>query len=343
MEYINDININEAVIHVLDKNADAPILNEYTLELNEDTYVYIYKHVNRIINDNDLRYAKFNEGKNLVKETSQQFLRGEDSNIIQMSQDIAKALFRAMKINQNTPSGDLIIASITTDQGPMIAILKMDYVKSFTHEIQFIDKKIGINLTSQGAGLPNGKIIKAAFIKPIHEGEIYNLYVLDRQRPTKDDEIGANYFIQTFLDAHVVTNERDSTKNFMKYTEDYVRKNITDNADKAEEIRTAVKDKLKDRDSFSIDEIAQECFKENPEEKQAFATNLKMKLGADKVAVDERYVDKKLKRVRLNIDRHIDLYIDIETYKDKNKFQVVRNGDGSINLVIRNVINYIEK
>ena len=30
-----------------------------------------------------------------------------------------------------------------TDQGPMIAILKLDYVKNFTHEIQFIDKKIG--------------------------------------------------------------------------------------------------------------------------------------------------------------------------------------------------------
>ena len=54
-------------------------------------------------------------------------------------------------------------------------------------------------------------------------------------------------------------------------------------------------------------------------------------------------VDKKLKRVRLNIDKQIDLYINEETYHDQQKFEVVRNGDGSINLIIKNVINYIEK
>ena len=36
MEYINDINIQEAVIHILDSTGDEPILNEYNLELNED-------------------------------------------------------------------------------------------------------------------------------------------------------------------------------------------------------------------------------------------------------------------------------------------------------------------
>jgi len=29
MEYVNDINIIEAVIHILDSNSDEPILNEY--------------------------------------------------------------------------------------------------------------------------------------------------------------------------------------------------------------------------------------------------------------------------------------------------------------------------
>jgi len=28
MEYINEININEAIIHILDNNSDEPVLNE---------------------------------------------------------------------------------------------------------------------------------------------------------------------------------------------------------------------------------------------------------------------------------------------------------------------------
>ena len=36
MEYINDININEAVIHILDSKAEEPVLNEYSIDLDED-------------------------------------------------------------------------------------------------------------------------------------------------------------------------------------------------------------------------------------------------------------------------------------------------------------------
>ncbi|MCB8599923.1 nucleoid-associated protein, partial [Blautia sp. DFI.9.9] len=47
MEYINDININEAIIHILDSNADEPVLNEYNLDLDEDIYKFLYKHIEK--------------------------------------------------------------------------------------------------------------------------------------------------------------------------------------------------------------------------------------------------------------------------------------------------------
>lgn len=47
MEYINDININEAVIHILDSNGGEPILNEYPLNLNEDIYKFVFKHIEK--------------------------------------------------------------------------------------------------------------------------------------------------------------------------------------------------------------------------------------------------------------------------------------------------------
>ena len=55
------------------------------------------------------------------------------------------------------------------------------------------------------------------------------------------------------------------------------------------------------------------------------------------------WVEKKLKRIRLKIDKEIDLYIDEEAYHDPTKFEIQRNGDGSINMIIKHVINYIEK
>jgi hypothetical protein len=89
--------------------------------------------------------------------------------------------------------------------------------------------------------------------------------------------------------------------------------------------------------------VAEDIFQENTEEKESFAREIKMQCNAEEIPLDKVYIDKKLKRVRLNIDKEIDLYINADAYKDKSKFEVVRNGDGTINLVVKNVISYIEK
>lgn len=345
MEYINDININEAVIHILDGNSNEPVLNEYRLELNEDVYKFLYKHIEKCLKDDELKYAKFNPERNIVKDVVQDYLNGADNDLIELSKELARQLFIIIQTNENIPSADLIVASIITDQGPMIAILKMDYVNNFTHEIQFIDKKIGVSLVKQNAGLPGSgqKVQKAAFIKPIRDGEIYNIMVLDKQKASKKDEYIANYFINTFLGAGIITNERDMTKTFVKATESWTRKNVTDNAEKAEEIRTAIKDKLDQNESINIGDFANEIFRENPQVREDYTNYIKSQGLKDEVAVDKTWVDKKMKRLRISIDKEIDIYINKEAYEDKNKFEIIRNGDGSINMIIKNVINYIEK
>ena len=345
MEYINDININEAVIHILDSNVEEPVLNEYSLDLDEDIYKFLYKHIEKCFKDDELKYGKFNPERNIVKEVVQDYLNGVDDDLIKISKELARQLFIIMKGNVNIPAGDLIIVSLTTDQGSMIGILKMDYVKNFTHEVQFIDDKIGIGIVPQSAGLPGSgqKIQKAAFIKPIREDEKYNLMILDKQKSSKEDEYGANYFINNFLGATLITNERDMTKTFVKAAESWTRKNITEDAGKAEEVRTAIKTKLKEEDTINIDNFSEELFNKDPKAKEDFTNYIKQQGLNEEVKVDKTWVEKKLKRVRLNIDKEIDLYINEDTYHDSNKFEIIRNGDGSINLVVKNVINYIEK
>ena len=82
MEYVNDINIQEAVIHILDSNSEEPILNEYTLELNEDIYKFLYRHMEKCLKDEELKTAVFNPERNIVKEIVQDYLNGIDKDIV---------------------------------------------------------------------------------------------------------------------------------------------------------------------------------------------------------------------------------------------------------------------
>ncbi|GIM29431.1 hypothetical protein CPJCM30710_20970 [Clostridium polyendosporum] len=346
MEYVSDINIVEAVIHILDNNGDEPILNGYKLELTEEIYKFLHRHIERSFRDEELKYAVFNPERNIVKEVTQEYLNGINTDIVIVSQELARQMFAVMKGNGNIPSCDLIVVSLSTDQGPMLGILKMDYVKNFTHKIDFIGEKIGIDIVPHGAGLPvsSQRIQKCAFIKPLRPEQDINLMVIDKQKKSKDeDEYGANYFINNFLGCSIVTNERDMTKTFLKAAETWTRNNVYEDADKAEKIRTSIKSKLKEADTINIEELSHELFKEEPQAKENF-TQFVASHGLDEeIAVDKQWVEKKLKRIRLKIDKDIDLYLNEDVYHDPTRFEIQRNGDGSINMVIKHVINYIEK
>jgi len=345
LEYINEVNISEAIIHILDNNSDEPVLNEYTLELNEEIYNFLLKHIEKALKDEELRYAVFNEGRNIVKDLSQEYLYGEN-NFLQVSKELARQLFVLMKGNGNIPSCDLMIVSISTEHGPMLAIMKMDYIKNYTHNIDFVDNKIGISIVPQYTGLPGSgqRLQKCVFIKPISEEMGFHMMVIDKQTKSKEaDEYGSNYFIGSYLDCAIVDNERDMTKSFVKAAESWTRKNLKEDAHEAERIRTTIKKALKEEDNLDVRVLSENLFMDQHEAKQDFVEYISAKGVNENVSVDKEWVEKKLKRIRLKIDKDIDVYINEEAYHDNRRFEIQRNGDGSINMIIKHVLNYQEK
>lgn len=344
MEYIREININEAVLHVLDNISDEPLLNEYTLELNEEIYKFVLKHVERCVKDEELKYAVFNQERNIVKDLSQEYLNGEN-NLLEISKELARQMFILMKSRGNIPSCDLLVVSISTEYGPMLGIIKMDYIKNYTHSIDFVDNKIGINIIPQFTGLPvsSQRIQKCAFIKPLRDEQDFNLMVIDKSSNKDREEYGSNYFITNYLGCSVVSNERDMTKAFVNAAENWTRNKLKEDAASQEMVRTSIKKALKQEESVDVKALSEDLFKNQYEAQKDFIQYISASGVEESVPVDKEWVSKKLKRVRLKIDKDIDLYINEETYDDENRFEIQRNGDGSINILIKHVINYIEK
>ncbi|WP_040191015.1 nucleoid-associated protein [Clostridium culturomicium] len=341
MEYINEINIMEATIHVLDNNADEPILNEYLLQLTEEVYEFVFKHVQRSLRDDELRYAVFNHERNIVKEVAKEYLSGE-CDLVRVSKELARQMFILMRSKGNIPSCDLLTVGFTTEHGPFIGIFKMDYIKNYMHNVEFVEDNIGINLIPQFTGLPSSsaKIQKCAFIRPFNSENKYDLLVIDKQKKSNKDseDYGANYFMDNYLGCKIITNDRDNTKNFLRGTENFIQRFVREDAETAEMIRREIREKITHDDEINLEEVASLM----GEGKEGYL--LQMAKSCDnEFKVDKHYVDKKLKRIRLKVDKDIDIYLNQESYNDRSKFEVVRNGDGSINMVIKNIMNYAEK
>ncbi|NEZ93363.1 nucleoid-associated protein [Clostridium botulinum] len=309
MEYIKEVNINEAIIHILDSNANGPILNEYKLRLDDENYKFILKHVEKCLKDQQLRYAQFNNERNIVKEVSQEYLNGQS---------------------------DLL--TISTEYGPMLGILKMDYIKNYIHVIDTVEDKIGINIAPEVTGLPMtaSKIKKCAFIKPIREGQEFNLMLIDKQKKSKDsEEYGSNYFIKNYLGCNVIENERDMTRQLVENTDKFIKDNIDD-------VKTAVKtkdllrEKLKKEDTINIEDITDEIFKDETL-KQEFI-NFNYENNIDKpIEVDKEFVTKIVNTLKFKLNKNITLSIPEDIYSDINSFEVRDNGDGTANIIIKDV------
>lgn len=350
MEYIKEVNITEAIIHVLDNNADEPILNEYALDLDEEKHNFLLKHIQKCLKDEELKYGVFNSNRNIVKDLSQEYLNGEN-NLLVVSKELARQMFILMRSKGSIPSCDLVVVSFTTEFGPILGIFKMDYIKNYVHTIEFVDNKLGIDIVSQVTGLPGSsqRIQKCAFLKPIREENSFDLMVIDKKSKNKEannsenQEYGSNYFINDYLGCTIVDNERDVTKSFVKAAEKFTQNNFAENAEKAEVVRSTIKRKLREEENIDVRELSEQIFPENNDTKEKFVEFIAEQGISENISLDKEWIDKKLKRIRLKIDKDIDLYVNEETYHDNSRFEIQRNGDGTINMVIKHVSNYVEK
>lgn len=345
MEYIKEININEAIIHVLDNNADAPVLNEYNLDLDEAKYTLLLKLIQKSLKDEKLRYADFkNRSEEIfdVKYYSNQYLNGE-CNLLEASKVMATSLFNIMRSKGSIPSCDFITVSFSTEFGPMLGLFKMDYIENYTHSIQMIDNKMSVDIVPQVTCLSSGgqKVHKCAFIKPYRGENNFDLMIIDSQGKDKNEN-GSQFFTDDLLKCAVVENERDMTKNFMVATEKWVQNNFREDAEKQERFRNLIKSQLEEYETIDTEKLA-ETISEDSEDSESFNVNMEKYDVAKTVFVDKEYIEKKLRRTRIKIDRDIDIYINKDAYEDNSRFEVQRNGDGTINMLIKHISNYIEK
>lgn len=337
MDEVNEIIIKQAVLHILDNSSDTPVLNEFPMKLNEESYNFILKHMEKSLKDEELRPSKFSSTDNFVLQEVLKY--GTESDLITVSKSLAAKLFKIMREKGDISPCDLLIAEAAIEGKSYICILKLDYIKNYTHNIDFIEDKIGINIIPSLTGLPsiNQKVSKCAFVNIGDNGEDYELLMLERLQSGE-----TQFFSKDFMNCEILSTPRDDTKKFIDAAEKWTRKNVSA-ADYQERLRSSIKAKLKNEDVVNVDSLSQELFKDQEEVKENFKEFLSSKGTPEEIQVDKDFINKKFKRVRLKIDKDMDIYVNEEAYNDSSRFDIIRNGDGTINIVIKNVKNYIEK
>lgn len=338
--------IEKAVIHILDRDSEEALLNEFEIDITEDILSFLEKHITKSLTDDEVRKAKFKEGRNIVREVCAR-VADDPSCFLEGSKEVARQLFKAMKTNSSISSTDLVICLYRDEEGYNIAILKMDYNTSFIHDVEVVDDRYRISIRKQDISLPGPgqKIQKCAFVKGSANGSGFDLVILDNQINNRNnDEPVAQFFLQTFLGAELIMDNKEYTKVFKKETENWIRNKSKEGETAAEEMRQFVNNVIREDDEVDITEFSHKVFKEKQYLYEDYVQCMKDKgLAEERFEVDKEWVDRRLNKIKLKTDGNIEVSLSYEDFTNREKFEIINNADGTRSIIIKNITSLMEK
>lgn len=332
--------IHKFIIHVLDKDNDTPILNDYEGRVSPEVDKFFQKVMNRVAKDDDLRKAAFkNYNDNLIKNCCEQIIYDEDT-FLQNSKEIAAYLFEVMKINAEIESCDLAICLYTVKDEKYVGIVKLDYKRLYTHSIELLDEKFNIQMVSNEIGIPEtGRQKQAAIVGANGINDEYHLKVLDKDAEKEGSE---SKFVSEFLHAEKIDDDKYKTKVFKNTAENWITNALSSNIKKAEDVRSMLNYTLKEKQEINVQDFIENNIKDE-ELKESFKEHMEDKGLEESFNIDKKWVEKKLKKRSIRTDNGFDIKGNLSDFEDPMKYSVRQNENGSIDIVIKNVNFYEEK
>ncbi len=332
--------IHKSIIHVLDKNSDSPILNDYECKNSLEVDKFFQKIINRVSKDDDLRKAIFNDySNNIVKNCCEQIIYDENT-FLKNSKEIAAYLFDIMQQSEGIDSCDLAICLYSVKNEKNVAIIKLDYRKNYTHSIDFIENKFNIQIISNEIGIPEtSKPKQCALVGVSGINDYYHFRLLDKD--AEKDQLETK-FLTDFLNAKKIEDSKYKTKLFKKTTDSWITNAIIEDLKMAEDIRSMLNYTLKEKETVDVkefakssiqDEVLQESFNERMEDR-----NL-----TESFEIDKKWVEKKLKNRSIKTDTGFSIKGNLADFEDPMKYSFRRNENGTYDIVLKNISFYEEK
>lgn len=327
--------IHKFIVHVLDKNSDVPILNDFEGKVSQEVDGFFQKVIKRVSKDDDVRKAVFKDyNDNIIKNCCEQIIYDSDT-FLENSKEIASYLFEIMKYNQE--SCDLAICLYNNKDENNVAILKLDYKKLYNHSIEFVDEKFNINFKSNEIGVvETQKPKQCALIGNSGINDEYHLKVLDK---VSEKEGIDTKFISEFLNIEKIIDDKYMTKAFKKSADNWITNAITD-VKEAENVRSGLNYTLKEKSNIDIKDFADRFLQDD--KKESFIELMEEK-EIEKFNIDKDWVEKKVKKRKIKTDNGFSIEGNITTFEDPMRYSIRKNENGTFDIVVKNVCFYEEK
>lgn len=335
----DDIIIRKAVLHILDTVHGDCILSNTLLDPGPDLYEFIRTHIYKIFVSDDTKDCAFNPETSPVYPILKEWDESDEASFLLASQTISEKLYAAMGEGLDIPPADLLFVTFQAEGTIYLALLKMNYRESYTHNVT-MSEEIHADIVRSTALLPSsGTRIPEAVIINLSD---LHIKLLEKRYEVNGEKV--YYLSENFLVCHTSLPPRKKLNILTK-----VINNISNKYDGADlktkmDTKSALQKEYVNRQSFDVEEIGSRLFGKSPEKKAEFDEKMEQyDLQYDNFTVANESTVKKLDKQVMVTDSGIEISIPMETYNKLANFEVETDVTGKSTIIIRNIDNLILK
>ncbi|MBN1324509.1 MAG: nucleoid-associated protein [Methanotrichaceae archaeon] len=321
---VEEVIIDEMIVHILDTSQPEPVLSEILLPLEgrPDLRKYFESHIKNSIEDSASKAAVFKEvgGGGVAEEVCLAVMEGRQT-LVEGSQALARSLFAIMAKDGRISAGDLAVCLFRTgsDSAPHLGLLKIDPSPAYAHTVEERDGKRLIGFAIREKVMPSTKerLQKCAFVLPVKDRGIgYHMIVLDRQIKQLEGET-AQFFLQRFLGAEQAMDDRQRTRNLYMGLIDAkndLRKEGRIDSEEEEKLSKAIEVAVSS-EKIEVDRFV-EALPLPPDEKAYIKEAVSQKVPDREFSLDKEFAEGLIKRRRFRGKHGLKFEVDKDHFKD---------------------------
>jgi len=313
--------INEAVLHILDKNSGNLLLSQAPLQLSDPFLIeYITKLVDKI-KKGDPHIGQLASSEPLLG-----YLVDEGISFLEKTQQLSDKLFALIAPAEEIGPADYLFFTGTSDTGgTLFGMIRLDYSSKVTHFVDYEGEAVSNTILQNHAILPNAtQKPSEAFIVDLSNG---NYHLIEKK---------------VVITAPVTTKEQIKE---IKKTVTHIAKKHDEEPYKAlATTQQAIFHQLEEQDEIDAAAIFDKVFEEKPLAREAAQLAITEERVPEKIAVTNvpKY-ERKYSKQKFKLDNGIEITIPSEIYENKEMVEFINNPDGSVSVLIKNIESILNK
>ncbi len=328
MNEFRNIIIHKAIVHISDMSITSPILSELQLEINDEIYEYIAKHISKITSlPTNKKYTLSN-----ITENCELLINFNKNNFEDITQKLSKSIFEIMRKCTAIESADLMYCLYETEGKLKLCMLKLNHRDSYIHQIDEIEGNRSIMIVKYKTTLPN------VSHKPdesfIYEIENNTLFINEKRHIVEDEK--TTLFSNLLFSLPFVLSPKDTYDAIEKVSKRMVKEYFDNDIEKKIDISKEIVESFNAKGEVDLNKITDNIFESDYVVKQRYNEELKSSgIKEDTIRLDNK-LDKNInKKQRIKTEEGIEILIPVEYLDDTDKISFNTNSDGTVNIVMK--------